>query len=147
MHSQSTAARVWDRVQKDGPLWQGTPCWLWLGRCNHDGYGVLYAERRNRRAHHVVYELIVGPLPEGLEADHLCRVRHCVNPRHLEWVTHTVNVQRGEAPSAQLGRQTACKNGHPFTPENTYARADGSRRCRLCKVAWGHDYYLRRKAA
>ena len=86
-------------------------------------------------AHRVVYEILVGPIPVGLELDHLCRNRACVNPDHLEPVTTRTNLLRGYSPWACRARQTHCKRGHEFTPENTYGTGDGRRYCRTCRRA------------
>lgn len=110
-------------------------CWLWTASCGRGGYGRFNYEGRAQSAHRCAYELLVGPIPDGLEIDHLCRVRNCVNPDHMEPVTHRVNVLRGMGSSAKRARQTHCKNGHPFDEKNTYMRPDGRRACRAC----GHE--------
>jgi len=100
-----------------------------------EGYGTFYLDGRSQKAHRVAYELLVGPIPEGLTLDHLCRVRHCVNPDHLEPVTRLENWRRGTGPSAASRRQrskTRCKHGHEFSEENTYVTAAGARQCRTC---------------
>ncbi len=102
-------------------------CWIWRGAVNRAGYGAFSVDGTTRRAHRVSYELRVGPIPEGLHLDHLCRVRACVNPAHLEPVTHAENVRRG----ARAG-QTHCKRGHEFTPENTRVDKSGGRCCIAC---------------
>lgn len=116
-------------------------CWIWLGHLQPNGYGTLKVGGRAGRsvyAHRVSYETHVGPIPPGLEIDHLCRVRNCVNPEHLEPVTRRVNVQRGIGP-ALLGRlnanKTHCSNGHPFDAANTYLRPTGGRSCKACQRA------------
>jgi hypothetical protein len=108
-------------------------CWLWTGSCHPDtGYGRIWFDRHDDRlAHRVIYEWVKGPIPEGLTIDHLCRVRRCVNPAHLEAVTNVENVMRGESPWAQNARKTHCHRGHPFNPENTWLNK-GMRHCREC---------------
>lgn len=116
--------RFWRRVNK-----QTDGCWHWTGTRDQDGYGVLRAHKqRNIRAHRFAYELIVGPVGDGLVMDHLCRVRHCVNPEHLEPVTPRENVVRGEPK-----QRPHCANGHERTPENVRIRPDGARACRVCE--------------
>ncbi len=123
-----------------------TGCWLWTGRINHLGYAQLSmydrdAYRQRGRAsvsvaaHRFAYELLVGPIPEGLEIDHLCRVRCCVNPLHLEPVSHGENIRRGIAGIVNGARERAkthCPHGHEYTPDNTYITPRGSRRCLTC---------------
>lgn len=106
-------------------------CWLWQAGRNADGYGTIYADGRTRAAHRVSYEIHVGPIPEGMTLDHLCRVRHCVNPAHLEPVTNRENILRGTAPTATNARRTHCANGHLLAGRNLILK-DGGRRCRTC---------------
>lgn len=105
-------------------------CWTWTGHL-HLGYGRVYFQGLKALAHRVVYEQVVGPIPEGLVLDHLCRQTSCVNPRHLEPVTNAENVLRGVGAPAQNARKTHCKWGHPFEGENVIRRPDG-RECRTC---------------
>lgn len=118
-------------------------CWIWYGAMDSQGYGRVTFRVDGRRvwtgAHRAFYEGFVGPIPEGLDLDHLCRVRACVNPAHLEPVTRSVNLKRGEAgglrekgPSAINAAKTHCKRGHPFNEANTYREKSGARHCRTC---------------
>lgn len=112
-------------------------CWLWQGGLTSKGYGRFSVGRHgNVVAHRFAYELLIGPIPDGLVIDHLCRNRACQNPAHMEPVTNQVNVLRGVGPTAQLARRTHCTNGHEYTPANTYLRPDGGRRCVTCKQDW-----------
>lgn len=98
-----------------------------------DGYGNFYYERHNVAAHRFAYELEVGPIPDGLQIDHLCRNRACVRPSHLEPVTQFENWRRGEAPSVTNALKTHCKRGHEFTRENTFVGREGGRFCNACR--------------
>lgn len=113
-------------------------CWIWQ-RCEAwGGYGKTKHKGKTVLAHRVLYERVFGEIPHGLELDHLCRVRLCVNPEHLEAVTHAENMRRG------LGGilKTHCKRDHEFTEENTY-RNRGERVCRECKRM--HDIARRQR--
>lgn len=114
-------------------------CWIWQGGRNGRGYGQLRWQGPVKMAHRLAYEAFIGPIPEGLHIDHLCRTRACVNPTHLEPVTAQVNVLRSPvAPGAVNAGRTHCPQGHEYTPENTYqyqARGDvrPGRYCRTCR--------------
>lgn len=110
-----------------------TGCWLWTAGLNGQGYGHFSLDGRMQRAHRVAYELLVGPVPEGLELDHLCRVRRCVNPAHLEAVTHRENTLRGDTVPASRAKLTHCKRGHPLEPPHLRRTSNGSRRCWTCE--------------
>ena len=131
--------RFWEKVDKDGPVPSYRPdlgpCWIWTASIAK-GYGRSCANGKSRGAHIVAYEMLVGPVPDGLELDHLCRVRRCVNPAHLEPVTKAENVRRGTSPALTRARhkaKTHCGRGHPFDEANTRHRSDGSRQCIACK--------------
>jgi len=123
-----------------------TPCWIWQGSIGAGGYGKLWRKGKTLLAHRWIYEKDVGPIPEGLTLDHLCRQRDCVNPAHLEPVTTKENLRRGESPSARIARKTHCKRGHEFTTDNTYIGAGGRRCCRSCMRAKSREYQRRKRA-
>lgn len=122
-------------------------CHEWTAGQNGRGYGVFaYGTRANPNgrsnsnmgmvlAHRWAYEYFVGPIPEGLTIDHLCRNRLCCNPAHLEVVTQRENTLRGESVSALAARRTHCPKGHPYSPENTAITLAGARKCVLCNRA------------
>lgn len=102
-------------------------CWLWTGRLYPNGYGQFHVRRKVVYAHIASYEIHVGTVPAGLELDHTCRNRACVNPEHLEPVTHEVNVRRGNAV------KVACPQGHPYSAMNTNRDKNGWPHCRICQ--------------
>lgn len=110
-------------------------CWLWTATITPRGYGQFYLNGRIE-AHRAAWELLRGPIPEGLQIDHLCRVRACVNPDHLEPVTAKINCHRGFGPSGLNASKTECSHGHAYTPENTYLEFNKvgrtKRHCRAC---------------
>jgi len=142
------AERFWPKVNKEGPIPSHAPelgaCWLWTGPIHRLGYGRFSWRRpglvaQQGGSHQWAYEQIVGAVPPGLELDHLCRVRNCVNPAHLEPVTRKVNMSR-----ATNALKETCPAGHPYTPENTYMQS-GSRHCRACNNEAGKRYRERQK--
>ena len=132
---EAAKARFWAHVHMGGP----NECWLWTG-VTSKGYGLMGAGGRKYRVHRFAYELLVGPIPDGLVLDHLCRVRNCVNPAHLEPVTDLENILRGERAS-----KTHCIHGHEFTPENTSRNAAGHRDCLTCKRGRNARHRARRR--
>lgn len=109
-------------------------CWIWMGYVRPDGYGAIFGTsyKNPLRVHRVCYEFLVGPIPDGLELDHLCRNPRCVRPDHLEPVTHRENLLRGNTLTAKHARTTACPWGHPYDENNTYVSPSGGRQCRTC---------------
>lgn len=108
-------------------------CWRWMGGFHHSGYGLFTPyQSKTVWAHRFSYELAKGPIPDGLVIDHLCRVPSCVNPDHLEAVTPRENALRGNTIPAANAAKTHCKNGHEYTPENTYLTSKNQRQCRIC---------------
>lgn len=131
--------RFWARVDKGGPVpsWRPDlqPCWLWMGTMQKGGYGqirMLVDGEIVKSAHRVSWALAGRKLIDGLHLDHLCRVRNCVNPDHLDQVTPQENNARGGSASARNARKTHCRRGHRFTPVNTYRMKNGARKCRAC---------------
>lgn len=124
-----------------------TGCWEWQAcRCS-GGYGNFRHKGRVVVAHRLAYETLVGPIPEGLDIDHLCRNRKCVNPHHLEPVTRRENILRGEGQGAKHARKTHCQHGHPLSGENLYINpASGQRVCRECLRGFTRAYHARKKA-
>ena len=118
-------------INFDGPK----GCWLWQLKLDDDGYGRVKRKGRGSRAHRYVFKLCGGVIPEGLHLDHLCKVRNCVNPAHLEPVTPRENVFRSTAPPVLNAAATECVNGHPFTEENIYRwpKKPHVRSCKTCR--------------
>jgi len=105
-------------------------CWLWAGGIKPNGYGNFYLEGRTVEAHRFSYEISRGPIPAGLQIDHLCRKTMCVNPAHLEPVTPKENIRRGTRVNS---KKTECQNGHPYNDKNTYVWRT-QRHCRPCRA-------------
>jgi hypothetical protein len=132
--------RWWAKVQLP-EFWKEEACWEWVGSRGSNHYGRimvpsngLYLTHRGNKlaqAHRVGYELLVGPIPEGLTLDHLCRNPGCVNPNHLEPVTMRENLLRGNGVSARNAKKTHCPRGHPYTGMNVKQEKD-RRKCRTC---------------
>lgn len=121
-------------------------CWEWQGYVNKYGYGDagrrIDGKYRHIMAHRLAYLTLVGPIPEGMQLDHLCRNRRCVNPAHLEPVTCKENLLRGETHAAANAAKTECPKGHPYDDGNT-VRKSGGRSCRACHKAYMSEYNAR----
>lgn len=109
-----------------------TGCWIWWASPDGSGYGQLMIAGKMHKVHRLMYERHRGPIPEGYTLDHLCRVRCCVNPAHLEPVTKKENIHRGIGIAARNAKKTHCPRGHPFSGENLFITVTGSRWCRTC---------------
>jgi hypothetical protein len=132
----------WVRYRvKEADRGHSSPCWIWQSGVDNSGYGTSPGTRilpPHTRAHRIAYAAFVGPIPDGFEIDHLCNVRLCCNPAHLEAVTKEENNRRS-MPQRRLAmralRRTHCIRGHELTPENSRYRKDGGRQCRTCVYA------------
>lgn len=130
----------WGRVEKTDS------CWLWKGPVTN-GYGALRAFGRSTYAHRVAWILLVGPIPPLLQIDHLCRVRNCVNPAHMEVVTGKVNTLRGNSASARNAVKTHCPQGHTYNRKNTFVCKGGMRHCRVCGRLRAREFRRERRGA
>ncbi len=123
-------------------------CWLWMSCCDRHGYAKMNVPGFSALAHRISYEIFKGKIPSGLQLDHKCRVRCCVNPDHLEPVTNLENSIRGEAGSINAARQlslTKCKHGHALSGGNI--RISGNRRiCKACARDKAKQAYRRKQA-
>jgi HNH endonuclease len=112
-------------------------CWIWIGSIESLGYGRFKPDGRRKskmkKAHVVSYQEFKCDVPDGLELDHLCRVRCCINPEHLEPVTRKENIRRSPIALAAIwARRTHCSNGHPLSGDNLVKTTENRRRCRIC---------------
>ncbi len=134
-------------VLEENKIFPNNPCWLWIGAKGR-GYGIISFNGKARTAHRVWYELNVGQLKEGLELDHLCKNSLCVNPEHLEQVTHSENCRRGrhaDVCRARGAKITHCPQGHEYSGDNLYVKPNGRRECKACVKASGVRYRERLK--
>lgn len=130
-NKRPTADRFWEKVDKT------YVCWLWTAQ-TVDGYGRFWLNGRPHPAHRVAYELEIGPIPDRLVVDHVCRVRRCVRPDHLRVCTASQNVLEGVTTTAALNlAKTHCPQNHPYSGDNLYVKPGGSRVCRACKRKGG----------
>lgn len=129
------AARFFSKI-----VWNGDEgeCWEWTAGTAGKGYGQFWNGERQMPAHRWAYEFFIGPVPAGLQLDHLCRNPRCVNPAHLEPVASRENILRGNSPSAVNARKDACKHGHSLAGRNLIVEQERGksrprRRCRACR--------------
>lgn len=131
-HVMTLSSTPLQRIVSKIRITPDSSCWVWGGTCNRNGYGEIKIGK-TRYVHRVMYELLVGPISQGMQIDHLCRNRACCNPFHLEQVTQQENVMRGFSPSANGARQTHCNSGHLFDESNTFYNMKGHRICLKCR--------------
>ncbi len=129
--------RLWEKVDRK----TDAECWRWLASLNKAGYGQFNIDNKMKRSHRVTYELLRGPIPEGLVLDHLCRNRWCVNPWHMEAITNVENVRRG----AHFWDPEKCPRGHEYTDENTASDRHGYRVCLTCRRMLARERYRRNR--
>jgi hypothetical protein len=138
--------RLMERVDAEGD------CWVWTKRISPNGYGLFTAGTQGRvgqyahMAHRQVWAELVGPIPEAMQLDHLCRNRACVNPDHMEPVTRAENMRRSAAVAVKR-QKTECAQGHQYTPENTFVDKNGYRGCRICRRAASLKFAQKKRAA
>ena len=141
----NAAVRALARVDHSDP----EACWLYPGYLDRNGYARLRVRTpdgyRMLRVHRMIYEHLVGPIPEGLELHHRCETPACCNPAHLEPVTHRDNLLRGNGWPGVNARKTHCLHGHPFDEANTLVTPDGRRQCRACGRASSAAYARRQR--
>ena len=129
----TSEARFWSKVNKSDD------CWLWTAAVDEAGYGRFGVNRESTYAHRYSYELTKGSIPEGLQIDHLCRVRHCVKPDHLETVTQRENILRSPTGFAAVNaRKTHCPRGHRYSILDNR----GWRECRVCRNEQARRRYI-----
>lgn len=120
-------------------------CWLWTASLKPKGYGEYHHEGRVSYAHRVAFASLVGAIPDGLQLDHLCRTRCCVNPAHLEPVTSGENYRRSPITISAIRRAIeVCRHGHQFSPENTRLSTKNGRTTRVCRACVHRIYEARR---
>lgn len=142
----SALIRFWEKVTK-------TPtCWLWTAYKLKAGYGTITINGKSVLAHRWAFEALIGPIPEGLTIDHLCKNTSCVNPYHMETVTLRENVLRAApwkkacvASGKVQSAKTRCPEGHEYDAENTYVTPKGRRDCKECRRAACRRHYWRNK--
>ena len=132
----NTLEDFWRFASAAGPLPSVCPqlgrCWKWKGAINSHGYGTMRLNGKSVGAHQIAYKLQRGEVPVGLELDHICRNRACVNPYHLEAVSPKINKLRGAGIASINHNKTHCKHGHPFSGDNLMLRKNRGRDCRTC---------------
>ncbi len=128
MKSRPLHKRLWEKANKT------ETCWLWTAYINKFGYGVIGTyDKKTALAHRVSFELTKGPIPEGLEINHLCEVKNCINPDHLEAITRAEHILKTDFQGGKYQKnKTHCVNGHSFQETDVYITKEGHRKCRAC---------------
>lgn len=126
---------VIDRFMSKVEIVTESGCWIWMGFLDKGGYGSFDFAGKKIKHPKAAWTVLRGKIPPGLEPDHLCRVRCCVNPDHMELVTHRINCQRGNA-GKHFSDRTHCPKGHPYSGDNLSIKKSGARRCMACSRAY-----------
>lgn len=132
-----------ERIRNKIWIYPKTGCWLWTGATTNKGYPQIRVNRVTKYAHIVVYELLVGPVPDTLELDHKCFITFCVRWDHLEPVTRSINVQRSWD---RYKKPNQCMRGHEYTERNLYVTKTGKKQCRICNNANQRNYMKKKRA-
>lgn len=139
-----SVAPLQDRIRAGSIPEPMSGCWLWIGHIKANGYGTLGVKVdggwRTSHAHRVAYEAFVAEVPDGLDLDHRCRTRCCVNPDHLEPVARSINLRRSPLMSRQSSK-TTCPKGHHYSGTNSR----GTRVCRICAAEASRNHYRRNR--
>lgn len=124
-------------------------CWYWSSAVNKFGYGAFWLDGKTVRAHRYSYEMIKGKIPDGLQLDHLCRNRLCVNPEHLEVVSLTENIKRGLTGKINhhSSKKTHCPKGHEYTEDNIKRIKNNNRNCLTCHREWNKEYMRKKRGS
>lgn len=131
----STEDRFWSFVDMTPNVFG---CWRWTASRDVKGYGVFSAHAQySRMAHRTAWLILRGPIPVGLQLDHLCLDKACVNPDHLEIVTNEENSRRAKE------YRISCRRGHPYDEKNTFVEGNGKRGCRICREAARQRFHER----
>ena len=137
-------ADVFERIENGSIPEPNSGCLLWIKNINNNGYGMVNYNGKRYLAHRLNYELTKSPIPDGLELDHLCRTPNCINPDHLEPVTHEINMKRSSHAT-----KTHCKNGDELTEDNIYHYShpkhnETGRYCRKCRLSTLRRFHNKR---
>lgn len=131
--------RFWAKVIVEQHARMASACWTWVGSYDWEGYGQSNRKGQVLKAHRMAWLALVGPIPDDLQLDHLCRLRACIRPAHLDPVTQRENILRGIGPSARNARKTLCDSGHPLSDSNLRITSCGKRECVECRREWNRE--------